>query len=619
MEKNNLKIKNYDSESRLFKKRVQVIFIFIISLALILIFRLIDLQWLNHSKYRNLALANQIEILPIPPRRGLIYDRNGVLLAKNEPVYTLTVTAEKADNVDETIKKVSEIIPISNQEFAKFQRIRKQYNAHQAMPVKYRLTEEQVAKFYVNQEKFPGAEIQADPRRIYPLKENTAHIIGYVSRISEKDLDRVDSANYASTQYIGKMGVEHSLEADLHGQVGYKEVEVNARGQAIKTLNVFEPSGGDDIYLTIDSKLQTKAIELLGKNAGAVVAIEPSSGQILALASTPSYDPNQFVKGIDPASYKKLQFSDKHPLYNRASRGQFPPGSTIKPFLALDALHEHVIDTNFEIYDPGWFKLPNSKHIFHDWAHYGHNRVNLEKAIIVSCDTFFYHLGVMMGIDRMEKTLRSFGFGTDTGIEDTLSESPGLVPSATWKEDYKGQPWYKGDSVLTGIGQGFLLTTPLQLAVATSTLANHGYEQPPQLILKSVRSNGKIDKPIMKPKKLVLDPNEDAWDTVIPAMEKVVTSYNPWGTAVRFGRHPKYRVAAKTGTAQVYRGKPKTLPDGTKLPRYWHHSLFIAFAPVENPKLAVAVVVEKNRHAEAQVIARKLLDYYLLDMKHEHS
>ena len=432
-----------------------------------------------------------------------------------------------------------------------------------------------------------------------------------MGRITAKELHEVNPINYSGSAYIGKRGIEKYYEALLHGQVGAEEAETNAAGQVVRVLKNISAKPGQNIYLTIDSKLQAYAEKALGKNDGAIVAVDPANGQVLTLVTKPTYNPNPFVTGISSKAYNTLVHSPGNPLYNRAIRGEYAPGSTIKPFFAVGGLDSHIINTQYQIYDPGWFRLPNTKHIYHDWKVTGHGWVNVKKAIIVSCDIFFYNLAVNLGISRMDTILNGFGFGKPTNIDMPFALN-GIVPSPAWKMQHHGRPWYTGDTVITGIGQGSLLVTPLQLAQATATLAEHGQGYQPQLVLKTVAEDGVIDmhQPIaLAPIQLS---NPKIWHTVIKAMMGVI--YNPYGTAVLFGRHPPYTAAAKTGTAQVFGKQRDEEWSRTNIPkRLRNNHLFIVFAPAKNPKIALAMVIE---HAGLEdKIARKILDFYFSELK----
>lgn len=606
MKKKRLAIKDHIQETRLFKSRCLIALILILLLAMLLILRLGFLQLKNHQFYSTLSRHNLLNVIPLEPNRGLIYDRNGILLAKNIPTYTLAIVPTGVKNLKEMLNKLNKIIPISSDEIKQFKHIRYQYRRYEAVPIKYKLTEKEVAKFYVNRYRFPGVIIKTRMMRYYPLGKLTADVVGYVGRINQHELGRVDDKNYTVDSDIGKTGIEKYYEKQLHGHMGAEEVEINASGRIVRVLKRIPPKPGKDIYLTIDSRLQSKAQTAIGKESGAIVAMQPNTGQILALVTSPSYDPNPFVSGLSQQDYQKLLDSPFHPLYNRAIRGQFAAGSTIKPFLGLAGLDTKIITPKYKIFDPGWFELPNTTHVFHDWRHGGHGWVNLRKALIVSCDVYFYNLAVNMGIDRIAAVFNQFGFGKPTNI-DMPGEVPGLVPTPTWKMGSQGHPWYTGDTIETGIGQGFFLVTPLQLVQATATLSKHGKRFKPHLLLKTVSSNGTetLQSPIPEPPLVLKNPQN--WDAIIGAMAAMVDS--PVGTAEYFGQHRGFTIAAKTGTAQVYGHQRDEERIRTNIPkRLRNNHLFIAFAPVKEPQIAISVVVEHA--AQADRMASEVLNYY---------
>jgi len=582
-------------------------------MMLLLVARLIYLQVVQHKLYSTLSKQNILNIIPIEPPRGLIYDRNGVLLAKDVPVYSLDIIPARVNHLSQTISDVGKIIPLTKTERTQFFQAVKQHRPYDEVPLKLHLTEQQVAKIYVNQFHLPGVNVQTHLMREYPLKAATSSVVGYVGRINEHELSKLDNVNYQASDDIGKTGVEQFYEPILHGQVGAEEAEINANGRVVRTLHKIPPTAGDTLYLTIDSQLQAAAEKAMGKNAGAVIAMDPSTGEILAMVSEPNFDPNLFVNGISSTDYKKLLNAPRHPLYNRALRGLYSPGSTIKPFYALSALDNDIIDPEYKIFDRGWFQLPNTHHIYHDWKRDGHGWVNVHKAIVVSCDTFFYNLSVLMGINLIDHTLHAFGFGTKTHV-DLSNELSGIVPSPLWKRTHQSQNWFTGDTVITGIGQGSLLTTPLQLAQATATLAMRGKQFQPHVLLKAVTPNGKttVQQPIEEPTIQLHNPHN--WDVVIRAMEGVVNEY--WGTAIAFGRHPPFTVAAKTGTAQVYGHSRDEEVSRTNIPYHLRNNhLFISFAPVKHPKIVVVTVVEHASFADR--IARKVMNAFFNEQKQE--
>lgn len=603
-------IKNHFKEYHLFTRRTVVLIVGLLLLLSVLIGRLVYLQVLEHDRYTTLSNRNQMTVLPIAPNRGLIYDRNNVLLSENVPVFNLEITPDRSEDLEKTLTELNQLIPIDEQNLAAFHKIRKQSRNFESIPLKNNLTEEEVAAFYVNQQLFPGVTVNARLMRHYPLGEAFANILGYVGRMNSQDLNEIDRNNYQIADYIGKTGVEKAFEAELHGKSGFQQAEVNASGRIIRILTETPSIHGDDIHLTIDSKLQKAALGALEDEVGAVIVLDPRNGEILAMASNPSYDPNLFVKGISSTEYTALQNRKDQPLFNRSIQGQYPIGSTIKPFLALAGLKKGAITKNTTVQDKGWFKLPNSDHVFRDWRRRGHGLVNLTTAIIVSCDVFFYELAPKLGITYMAQMLTQFGFGQKTGIE-LNSELTGIVPTPDWKRGRFNEAWYTGDTVNAGIGQGFVLATPLQLAAATATLAMRGLQYRPHLLLKKENQHSiSISQPVIT--KQVKAIAEQHWNTVTKAMQGVINSDRPHGTGFKYGRNPPYSIAAKTGTSEYdkpekYKDKPQKM-----IPRkYRDTSVFIAFAPVEAPKIAVAVVVEHNG-IFAQMVARKVIDQYLL-------
>ncbi|MEK6730739.1 MAG: penicillin-binding protein 2 [Pseudomonadota bacterium] len=602
-------LKNRSREKYMFRNRLIIVIIMIIFLSFLLIYQFINLQIFQHQYYTTLSKKNQIDFNPMPPRRGLIFDRNGVLLADNIPAFSLMMTPHKMDEMQKTITKLSKIIKITPDDIENFNKQAKQRRRFEQIPLKLKLTEQDVARFATHRYRFPDVSVQATLLRTYPLSNAMSSVLGYVGRINERELQTVDATNYAATNFIGKLGIEKYYEKELHGTVGYRQVETDAGGQAVRILKNIPSVSGKNLYLTIDSRLQLAAQKALGKNHGAVIAIQPSTGQILALVSNPSYDPNLFVNGISQKDFNQLQNDPAHPLYNRTLRGLYPPGSTIKPFIATEALNANITNTEFTLFDPGWYKLPNSSHVFHDWKPDGHGWVNISKAIIESCDTYFYDLSHKMGIDRIDDILGQFGFDKPTGI-DMGEELAGNIPSPEWKMKNRGLPWYPADTILSGIGQTFMQVTPVQLAAATATLANHGVRFRPQLLFATQADDEQIiyTQPITETP-IVLK-QDIYWQTIINAMQNVIIE----GTGYSFG-HTSYSVAAKTGTAQVVNTR-ENYNAADEIPiQLRNNSVFIAFAPIQNPKIAISVVIE-NSH-DAIRISREIMDSYLLNPKQE--
>ena len=610
--KNQLTIKHHKQETKLFNRRVLLCFCLIILFIIGLSARLFYLQVLQHSFYSTLSEQNLMTIIPTEPNRGLIYDRNGIILAKNIPAFNLTITPGRVKNIDEVINRLRLFIEITPHDIHMFQRRRRQLPPHQPIPLKLKLTEAEVARFSVNQYFFPGVSIQARMIRTYPLGELMSHVLGYVGRINTKELNQIDQVNYSASDYIGKLGIEKYYEDTLHGVVGNEEVETDASGRIVRVLKRHRPVPGKDIFLTIDSRLQQAASDILGEESGAIVVLNPRNGEVLAMVSKPTYNPEPFVLGISAPAYKELLNLPQHPLYDRVIRGVFAPGSTMKPFFAIAGLKQKVISPQTSIKDDGIFSLPNSSHLYHDWNWKwklnkgGHGIVNISKAITVSCDVFFYNLATKLGVRQQQSILQSFGLGKRTDI-DVPNELSGLVPSPAWKRKVKGESWYPGDTVITGIGQGFLLATPLQLAQAIGILAMRGIRYQPHLLQKTLQANGAPLVTYYLPEKRVALEDPKIWPLVIAAMQGVIT--NPRGTAHRFGRDAPYTAAGKTGTAQLFGRPADEEREQSELPKELRNNhLFIAFAPVENPEIAIAVVYEHNTGADG--LARKVMDYY---------
>ncbi len=611
MPRSHLALKDHIRENRLFLHRTIAAVAVVCLLTVVLIARLFYLQVVEHDLYTTLSHNNRVNIEPIGPTRGLIYDRNGVLLAENRPTFSLEIVPERVDDLDATLAELGKLIPITEADVARFERGLKQKRRFEGVPIRLRLSSEEVARVAVNRHRFPGVEIAAHLTRYYPFGPLTAHVLGYVARINEQELKSIDASNYAATQYIGKVGVEKYYEDLLHGKVGYQQVETNARGRVLRVLERTPPVPGSDLYLSLDSELQAIATAALADNRGAIAAVDPQTGAVLALVSNPGYDSNLFVNGIDPESYKALQQSPDQPLFNRALRGQYPPGSTLKPFVALAGLENGVITPSSTIFDPGWYQLKGDAHKYRDWKRWGHGLVDMDKAIVESCDTYFYDLGFKLGIDRMYDFLSGFSLGRDTGI-DILEERPGLLPSRGWKRAARNLPWYPGETLITAIGQGFMLATPLQLANATAILAARGRAHTPRLAHTIRDPEGNLHPQPPPPIEPLALQNPANWEAVINAMEEVVHSAR--GTARRIGIGASYRIAGKTGTAQVFGIKQdeKYVESEVDL-RLRDHALFIAFAPVDDPRIAVSVVVENGGHggSVAAPLARYVMDYYL--------
>jgi len=606
------KLKDYLRETRLFNTRAITAAILVIGLLLTLLLRLATLQIVEHRHFTTLSTDNRVRVEPQPPTRGLIYDRNGVILAQNLPTYSLEIIPEQVKELPATLTSLGKIIAITDNDLSRFARLKKQRRRFDSIPIKVRLNEDEVAKFAVNRHHFPGISVKAKLLRDYPLKELTAHVVGYVGRINERELKRIDNSDYSGTSHIGKTGVERYYEDQLHGQVGLRQVETNVLGRVIRVLQNTPPSPGQDLHLTLDAKLQRVAVEAFGEQLGSVVAIDPNNGDILAIVSKPGFDPNLFVEGISQKEYSALQTSEDKPLFNRALRGQYPPGSTVKPFIGLAGLEYGVVSYDQRKFCGGYFQLPNHSHKYRDWKKTGHGSVDMSIAITQSCDVYYYDLSVQLGIDRIHQFLQQFGFGERTGV-DITGELGGLLPSREWKKAARNTSWYPGETLITGIGQGYFLTTPLQLASATATLAAGGKRIAPRIVQSVKEMTDDQPKPVALNETISIPHNtEQNWNNVVHAMSQVIEGQR--GTARRI-RSEHYRIAGKTGTAQVFTVKQEEKYEEDKVAKKMRdHALFISFAPVKNPRIAIAVIVENGGHggATAAPIAKRILDQYLL-------
>ncbi|QFU01319.1 Stage V sporulation protein D [Halomonas sp. THAF5a] len=605
-------LKNPEQELRVFRMRSLLAVLVVLILTGLLGGRLFYLQVVQHEVYSTRSEKNRVRVEPLPPTRGLIYDRHGKLLAENRPTYNLTLVRERVDDLDATLALLVELLELPEEEAEAFRvRSRQRQRPFQPALLMSDLDEAQIARLAVNRHRLPGVEVEAQLLRYYPEAETMVHALGYVGRINAEELAGLDSGNYAGTHFIGKSGVERFYEDELHGQAGLRKVETNARGRVLRELGHTDPVPGRDLTLTLDSKLQKLAVELLDGRRGSIVAIAPATGEILALASVPGFDSNQFVTGIDVASYRALQEDLDLPLYNRAIRGHYPPGSTIKPFMAITGLKEGAITPGEVIYDPGYFQLPNDSRRYRNWLRWGHGRVDLERALAVSNNTYFYSLAHELGIDVIHENMTAFGFG-ERVAHDVQGQSDALMPSRSWKRGRFNQPWYPGETLSVGIGQGYLQVTPLQLATATAVLANRGEWVKPRLARRIGDEEVPVELPETPPD--VELGNEAWWDSVYSGMEKVVSGRE--GTARRIGRDLEYRMAGKSGTAQVFSlGQNEKYNADELKERLRDHALFMAFAPVEAPEIAVAVIVENagGGSTHAAHLAKAMTDAWLLE------
>ncbi len=594
-------LKNHRAENRMYLQRATIAFFIVITLTFIIFCRVGYLQIIQHEKYSLLSRHNQIRAVPISPIRGVIYDRNGVILSKNTPGFNLTITPEQAGKLPELLAKLQNIISLSSEDIDNFYLRKKQTRAFHAIPLKHHLIEEEVAKLSLNLHLLPGADISASLNRYYPYHEAFAHVIGYVGRINESELKKINPKNYQATHFIGKVGIEKKYESDLHGKVGFLNIEVDSKGRKIRVLSQDNPVGGKNLHLTLDGRLQVFAHQLMSTHRGAVVALNPKTGEVLAMVSTPSFDPNLFVHGIPHAIYQELAQSKAKPLYNRVLRGQYPPASTIKPLYALAGLEQGFITPHTKIFDPGFFTLPNQNRQYRDWVRKGHGTVDLKKAITESCDVYFYTLANKMGIDRQSAWLDQFGYGHLTDL-DLIGESAGINPSKTWKQNARKQIWFPGETISNGIGQGYLVATPIQMATSIAILANRGIRVQAHLLKKAA------DKPALHTEVVKLTHPEN-WDLIINGMAGVIS--DPKGTAYKSFKGVTYPIAGKTGTAQLIKIKQNEKYTENKLATHLRdHHLFVAFSPIDTPEIALAIVLEnENGHT---LIARKILDYYYL-------
>lgn len=606
-----MQLKDTIRESQSFLNRAIIAGLAVILLLLLLVWRMVQLQVVEHEHFTTLSRDNRVKVLPLPPTRGLIYDRKGVILAQNRPAYSLEITPEQAGDLDLTLAGLTRVIAISEDDLERFHQLRRRKRRFESIPIRVDLSQDEAAEFAVHRHRFPGVDIKAHLLRHYPHGEKTAHVLGYVGRVSQRDIEQIDASNYAGTTHIGKNGIEKTYESALHGEVGLEQVEVNAAGRRVHTLEQQPPKPGVDVHLHLDIALQEVAMRAFGDNNGAVIAINPKNGGVLAFVSQPGYDPNLFVEGISRRDYAALQEDGNRPLYNRALQGQYPPGSTIKPMVGLAGLELNAVQYDSTVYCPGFFQLPGSSHRYRDWRRSGHGVMDLDAAIVQSCDVYFYKLAYEIGIDRMHDFLAQFGFGSRTGI-DLTGESAGLLPSRDWKKRSRRQPWYPGETLIVGIGQGYFLSTPLQLAAATAAVANNGAFYSPRVVdyLRD-RDSGEIT-PIPPTGQQMDIARQQNWDDVHVAMANVIEGLR--GTAKGI-RSPHYRIAGKTGTAQVFSiGQDEEYKED-EIPKHLRdHALFIAYAPVEDPQIAVAVVVENGGSGggTAAPIARAVMDAYLL-------
>lgn len=610
-------IRDHTAEANLFARRTVISLLAVAVMMFALLSNLYYLQVTRFEDYQTRSNGNRIKVLPVAPNRGLIYDRNGLLLAENRPVYSLQIIPEEVDDLTGTLSSLQSLLGLSDDTVTDFHKELKRQRRFKPVTLKSRLTETEVALVSASQHRFPGVQVDARLTRHYPYKDVLTHMLGYVAKINKKDLQKLteagQDANYEATHDIGKQGVEKYHESLLHGAVGYQEVEVNNQGRIVRTLRFEPPTPGQDIVLNIDVNLQAVARDALVGNRGAVVVLDPTDGGVLALYSNPSYDPNLFVHGISSKNYNKLLSSLDRPLINRATQGQYPPASTVKPHLALVGLEEGVIKPDTRMFDRGTYKLKNVERPWRDWKKWGHGWVDVTSSIEESCDTFFYDLAYRLGIDRISDSMTEFGFGEYTGI-DLYEESDANMPSRGWKRAKLNSPWYPGDTINIGIGQAYWTATPIQLAASVSTLINNGQRFVPQLI-RGYYNEGQVALAEPKTRPPIVPKNMENWDVVMDAMYGVVNREK--GTARKAFEKARYISAGKTGTAQVISIAEDEEYDEEKIDeRHRDNAMYVGYAPYDNPEIVVVVALENAGHggAKAAPIARRIMDYHFRDL-----
>jgi penicillin-binding protein 2 len=609
-------LKNQERETQQFRLRLSVAAGFVLTLFAVLLLRFAWLQIVQHDYYLTKAEDNRISIVPVVPNRGVITDRNGIVLARSYSAYTLEITPSKVDDLEKMINELAEIVDIQVKDRKRFRKMLDESKGFESLPIRNRLSDEEVARFAANRYRFPGVDIRARLFRQYPLGISSSHVLGYIGRINERDLEGIEqagiAANYRGTDHIGKTGIEQSYERHLHGITGSEQVEVDAGGRAVRVLARTAPVSGNNLALTLDAKLQEVVEKAFGERRGALVAIDPKTGGLLALVSMPGYDPNLFVDGIDTQNWDLLNNSPERPLINRALNGTYPPGSTLKPYLALAALELGKRTQQQTIFDPGYFNFGD--HRFRDDKAGGHGTVDMYKSIVVSCDTYYYVLSNDLGIDNISGFLGQFGFGSRTGV-DIEGESEGVLPSQEWKRKRFRKPeqqkWYAGETISVGIGQGYNAYTPLQLAEAMAAIANNGVMFRPHLVnyVEDARTGERTQIEPKPVRTLGLKPES------LEFIKRAMVGVNKEGTGARAFAGAAYVSAGKTGTAQVIALKQNEKYVESKVKDiHRDHALFIAFAPADEPKIALAVLVENGGFGarSAAPIARLVLDYYLL-------
>jgi penicillin-binding protein 2 len=619
-------LKNPGRELLYFRRRLMIAGVIMLVAFGGLFGRFVYLQLVLHRHYQTLAESNRIAIVPIVPNRGVITDRNGIVLAQSYSAYTLEVTPSRVKNLDEMIDELAKIVDVQPRDRKRFKRLLEESKNFESLPLRTRLSDEEVARFAVNRYRFPGVEIKARLFRQYPFGEIASHLIGYIGRINDRDVKRIEdwdeTANYKGSDYIGKVGVELSYERELHGTTGVEEVEVDAGGRAVRTLSRTPPTSGNNLRLALDIHLQQAAERAFGDRRGALVALEPATGEILAFVSKPGFDPNLFVDGIDPVSWEQLNDSPDKPLLNRPLRGAYPPGSTIKPFLGLAALTSGKRTATQTIFDPGYYQIAGSAHRFRDDKPGGHGYVDMIRSIVVSCDTYYYMLAGDTDIDDTHSFLSQFGFGKETGV-DIEGELPGVLPSREWKrERFSGKnyreehrKWYLGDSISAGIGQGYNAFTPMQQAQAIAIFANDGVAFQPHVVksIENVRTGAVRQIAPQLTHTLTAKPEH------VAIIKTALVGVPKEGTSAQAFVGAKYASAGKTGTAQLFSLKGEKYTAGRVDERLRDHAWYIAYAPVDHPKIALAVLVENGGFGAqaAAPLARAVFDYFLLGQQPE--
>ncbi|WP_026375144.1 penicillin-binding protein 2 [Aestuariibacter salexigens] len=609
-------IKDHTAEANLFARRTVVALLIVGVMLSVLVSNLYVLQIKKFQDYQTRSNGNRIKVLPVAPNRGLIYDRKGRLLAENRPVYSLEIVPEQVEDIDGVVAELSAMLDISDDEIKDFEQSLKRVRRFKPVALRSRLSEQDVARFAAQQHRFPGVSIEARLTRFYPYADALTHVLGYVARINKKDLQKLREAgqedNYAATHDIGKQGVERYHEDLLHGEVGYQQVEVNSQGRIIRVLDFDPPTPGQDIVLNIDIDLQMEARKALEGRRGSVVALDPRTGGVMALYSNPSYDPNLFVHGISSKDYSALLNSPDRPLINRATQGQYPPASTIKPHLALVGLEEGIIDSETTLFDRGRYQLKNVSHVWRDWKKYGHGQVDVVKSVEVSCDIFFYDLAYRLGIDRISDAMQQFGFGDYTGI-DLYEESDANMPSRGWKRARHNEPWYIGDTISVGIGQSYWTATPLQLADSLMALVNKGSRYVPQIIRGNLVDDEVQLQPVKELRPIPVK-NEENWDIVLDSLYGTVNREHGTARSAFSGAH--YISGGKTGTAQLFSiGQDEEYEEENVAKHLRDNAMYIGYAPIDAPEIVVAVALENagGGSSNAAPVARQIMDFHFRD------